>query len=508
MLAGGGVLATAKALTTEDVATGILAALEAVLAERPGLEGAVQAVMLGTTQFTNAVAERRQLAEVAAIRAALPAGKGLPPKVGWPGDLAACLGAHTYMVHGGTLYDGWPLADLDDREIDSIIRDLKVKQIGAVAIAAAFSPMNPGPELAIAERVQAAIPHMRVCLSHKIGRLGILERENAALLNASLLDFAERVVASFTDALRRRGLHCPFFISQNDGTLMEADFARQFPALTFASGPTNSLRGAAKLAGVEDAIVVDVGGTTSDIGVLKGGFPRESNTIVEVGGVRTNFRMPDLLTLALGGGSLVAEGGAQVGPRSLGHRLVREGLVFGGGVLTATDILVAAGRMRIGDPSGVRRIPPATVAAAAAKMREMLLQGVEKMQSSAAPLPIVLVGGGAALAEEPLADAGQVLAPKHSEVANAIGAAVAQVGAEEERLLAYDRIGRQQALEQVRTEAVRKAVRAGADPATVRVADVEETPIAYMADNMTRLRIKAVGEIGRLAALEPVQETV
>lgn len=506
MLAGGDVLATAKALTTEDVASGILAALEAVLAERSGLEGMVQAVMLGTTQFTNAVVERRRLAEVAAIRAALPAGRGLPPKVDWPEDLAACLGAHTYMIRGGTLYDGWPLADLDDREIDSIIGDLEAKGIGAVAVSAAFSPMNPAPELAIAARIEAALPHVRICLSHKIGRLGILERENAALLNASLLEFADRVVASFTDALRQRGLHCPFFISQNDGTLMEADFARQFPALTFASGPTNSLRGAAKLAGIEDAIVVDVGGTTTDIGVLKGGFPRESNTVIEVGGVRTNFRMPDLLTLALGGGSLVAEEGAQVGPRSLGHRLVQEGLVFGGSTLTATDILVAAGRMHIGDLAGVRHVSPATIDAATAKMREKLLAGVEKMQSSAAPVAIVLVGGGAALAEKPLADAGQVLAPEHSEVANAIGAAVAQIGAEEERLLAYDRIGRQQALAQVRTEAVRKAVRAGAAPATVRVADVEETPVAYMADGMTRLRIKAVGEIGRLAPL-PAQET-
>ena len=507
MLAGGEVLATAKVLTTEDVSSGILGALEVVLAERPGLERQVQAVMLGTTQFTNAVAERRQLAEVAAVRAALPSGRGLPPKVDWPEDIAACLGANTYLVKGGTLYDGWPLADIEDREIDSVIADLKAAKVRAVAVSAAFSPMNPASEIAIGERIQAAIPEMRISLSHKIGRLGILERENAALLNASLLDFADSVVASFTDALQRRGLGCPFFISQNDGTLMEADFARRFPALTFASGPTNSLRGAARLAGVKDAIVVDIGGTTSDIGALRGGFPRESSTHTEVGGVRTNFRMPDLLTLALGGGSLVHEGGVQVGPHSLGHKLVRDGLAFGGEAMTATDILVAAGRMRIGDPALVRHIAPKTIAAATGEMRRMLLAGVERMQSGSAELPIVLVGGGVALAAEPLADAGEILIPKHSEVANAIGAAVAQIGAEAERLLAYDRIGRQQALEQVRAEAMRKAVQAGADPATVRVADVEETSISYMADNMTRLRIKAVGEIGRLKTQRPAKET-
>ena len=507
MLVDGQVEATAKALTTDDVSSGILDALEAVLAARPGVEQAVRAVMLGTTQFTNAVVERRQLAEVAAIRAALPAGEGLPPKVGWPEDIAASLGANVYMVKGGTLYDGWPLAPLDDREIDSVIGDLKAKQVRAVAVAAAFSPMNPAPEAAIAERIRAAMPEVRVCLSHEMGRLGVLERENATLLNASLLDLADRVVASFGAALRRRGLNCPFFISQNDGTLMEASFARRFPALTFASGPTNSLRGAAKLAGVDDAIVVDVGGTTTDIGVLKGGFPRESNTIVEVGGVRTNFRMPDLLTLGLGGGSVVAEDGARVGPRSLGHRLVREGLAFGGKTLTATDIMVAAGRMGVGDAARTRGVPSATVAAALAQIKAMLLNGVEKMQPGGTAVPIVLVGGGAPLAAAPLAEVGQVLAPKHAEVANAIGAAVAQIGAEAERLLPYDRVGREAAMDQVRAEAIRKAVQSGAEPASVRVADVEETAIAYMDGNMTRLRIKVVGEIGQLTAPRMASET-
>ena len=100
-----------------------------------------------------------------------------------------------------------------------------------------------------------------------------MERENAAILNTTLLPFADRVVSSFLGALKKRQLHCPVYISQNDGTLMSADFVRSYPALTFASGPTNSLRGAYKLTGLKDAIVVDIGGTTSDIGVLQNGFP-------------------------------------------------------------------------------------------------------------------------------------------------------------------------------------------------------------------------------------------
>src|SRR5690606_7091816 len=127
-------------------------------------------------------------------------------------------------------------------------------------------------------------------------------------------------------------------LTQNDGTLMTADFAERFPVLTFASGPSNSVRGAAFLSGRRNALVLDVGGTTSDIGVLVDGFPRRSSLAVDVGGVRTTFRMPDVYSFGLGGGSIVTEEGdsVRVGPESVGYRLTREAWTFGGDTLTAT----------------------------------------------------------------------------------------------------------------------------------------------------------------------------
>jgi N-methylhydantoinase A/oxoprolinase/acetone carboxylase beta subunit len=101
--------------------------------------------------------------------------------------------------------------------------------------------------------------------------------------------------------------------------------AEQVQAMTFASGPTNSMRGAAFLTGVKDAIVIDIGGTTTDVGALQHGFPRQASTVVDVGGVRTNFRMPDVFSIGLGGGTRV-EGTAdaiKVGPKSVGYRLAR-----------------------------------------------------------------------------------------------------------------------------------------------------------------------------------------
>ena len=495
LLDGDAVIASTKALTSADVLTGIMEALEAVLSEHPGREGSIEAVMLGTTQFTNAVIERRELSEVAAVRIGKPSGVGLPPKVGWPNDIARCLGDNVYMLQGGYLYDGWRLAELDDREIDTVVEDLVRRRVEAVAISSAFSPMNPEPELEVGRRVSAALPNAHVTLSHRIGRLGLLERENAALLNTSLLSFADSVVTSFVGAIRSRGLDCRFFVSQNDGTLMDAAFARHFPALTFASGPTNSLRGACRLTGLDNAVVVDIGGTTSDVGILRDGFPRESNVVIEVGGVRTNFRMPDILSIGLGGGSLVEPDGSSIGPRSVGHRLVEEGLVFGGNTLTATDIVVAGGHAAIGDASRVAHLDPDTVSAATRRITSMLNLGMERMKPSSDPLPVVLVGGGAILVTEKLATASEMLRPEHAGVANAIGAAIAQIGGETERLVSYDKVPRKDAIQAVTEEAGRLAVAAGADGATLRVADMEETAIAYMADSTTRLRVKVVGEI-------------
>lgn len=498
LLSGSDVVASTKALTTADVLGGVTNALDTVLEDGSLHDSDIEAVMIGTTQFTNAVVERRELSQVAAVRIGLPSGGGLPPMADWPDDIASVLGRHTYMIHGGTLYDGWPLADLRDDEIDAVIADIKAKRLTAVMVSAAFSPMNAEPERIVAQRIAAAIPGIRVTQSHTMGRLGLMERENAALLNTALLGFANRVVGAFKSALAKRGLTCPMYISQNDGTLMNADFVKQFPALTFASGPTNSLRGASKLTGLSDAIVVDIGGTTSDIGVLQDGFPRESNVVINVGGVRTNFRMPDIMAVGLGGGSIVADGGRKMGPQSVGHKLVTEGLVFGGKTLTATDIVVAAGGADVGDAAKVAGLDASTVQAGINTIHRMLDQNIEMMKPNSDPVPVILVGGGALLVTGNLKAASKLYRPENAGVANAIGAAIAQIGGETERLLSYRETPREEAIKLVTAEATAKTVAAGADAATMRVADIEETVIPYMGEGSTRLRIKVVGDIAAL----------
>ena len=115
------------------------------------------------------------------------------------------------------------------------------------------------------------------------------------------------------DSLAAHQLRPITFFAQNDGTLMGLDQALRYPVLTIGSGPANSVRGAAFLTGTGDSLVADVGGTSTDVGVLVNGFPRESSQGVEIGGIRTNFRMPDLVTIALGGGTVVSAGNRACG---------------------------------------------------------------------------------------------------------------------------------------------------------------------------------------------------
>jgi N-methylhydantoinase A/oxoprolinase/acetone carboxylase beta subunit len=305
------------------------------------------------------------------------------------------------------------------------------------------------------------------------------------------------VVGSFRNALQSLQIAAPFFISQNDGTLMSADYVEQYPVLTFASGPTNSMRGAALLSGLGDAIVADIGGTTTDVGVLTQRFPRESAVAVDIGGVRTNFRMPDILSVGLGGGSVVRRNGSRVtvGPDSVGYELTQRALVFGGDEVTATDIAVAAGHARIGDPGRVSHLEAGFVESAVLEIHRHVEDAIDRMKTSSQPVPVVLVGGGGILIKRSLRGTTNVVVPELSGVANAMGAAMAQVSGESDRLFSYEAIGRDKALADAKAEATSKAVAAGAKAGTLSIVDVEEVPIAYMPGGTVRVRVKVIGDL-------------
>lgn len=490
------VLASVKAPTSEDVTGGIVSALGALMRQAGVDPDGIAAVAIGTTHFTNAVVQARGLAPTAAIRLGLPAAAGVPPLTAWPAHLVQAIGGHTWMCHGGHEFDGRKISDLDEAELRRVAQEIGELGITSAAITSIFSPLTAEMETRAAAILQEQLPDLRVSLSHEIGRIGLLERENATIMNASLLPVAEQITAAFAEGLHSTGLNAPLYLSQNDGTLMDAEFVSRYPVATFAAGPTNSMRGAALLSGLTDCVVVDVGGTTTDVGAVVGGFPRPATTEVDIGGVRTNFRMPDVVSVGIGGGSLVELGEKpQVGPRSTGYRVLQEALVFGGTQLTATDIAVAGGLADIGDASAVAHLDRRLVALALDDIHRRVAALADSMRTSSADVPMVLVGGGSVLLPDRIAGFETVIRPEEYAVANAIGAAIAQVSGEIDRIYSGDQTSRELMLGEAREEAIAQAVAAGADPDTVSVVEIDELPIAYLPGNAVRVRVKAVGDL-------------
>jgi N-methylhydantoinase A/oxoprolinase/acetone carboxylase beta subunit len=493
LLEDGRVVHAVKTPTTEDVTSGIVAALDALRRHPQVAAGKIDGVVIGTTHFINAVVQRRHLAKIAAVRIGMPAAASLPPFCDWPKDLAALVTGEIFMLEGGHDYDGREIMPFDETAMRMAARRIGDKGVTSAGIASIFSPLDPSHEERAAEILRQECPGVAVTLSHKLGRIGLLERENAALLNATLGDLAKVTIDGFEAAIAESQIDAPLYITQNDGTVMPAEAAMALPVMSFASGATNSMRGAAFLSGLKDAMVVDVGGTSSDVGQLRNGFPREANSVVEVGGVRTLFRMPDLYSIGLGGGSIVNREPLSIGPQSVGYRLTREALVFGGTTVTATDAAVKAGIAEIGDASRLAKLPREVADGVLGLARDMLEDATDRMKTEAGDVTLIAVGGGAFLVPDRLAGIGEVIRVPHGDCANAVGAAVAQVSGETDQI--YRDMTRAEAIAAAEAQAVARAHSAGADPATIATIEIEDMPLAYLPGNALRVRVRVAGEM-------------
>jgi len=493
LLEDGRVVHSVKTPTTEDVTDGIVAALD-LLRSHPAVgQGPIDAVVIGTTHFVNAVVQRRGLSRIAAIRLGLPTGASLPPFCDWPPDLAGLVEGAVFMLRGGHDYDGREIMPLDEDGLRQAARAIRDSGLRAVAIAAVFSPLDPSHEERACAIVRAECPQAAITLSHELGRIGLLERENAALLNAALSDLADATIAGLRAAIAAGGITAPLYLTQNDGTVMSAEAAAHLPVMSFAAGATNSMRGAAFLSGLAEAMVVDVGGTSTDVGQLRHGFPREANSVVAIGEVRTLFRMPDLLSIALGGGSIVEAAPLRLGPASVGYRLTREALVFGGDTLTASDAAVRAGVVAIGDPAKVAQMPRTLAETVLDRARALIEDAIDRMKTEAGAVPLIAVGGGAFLVPDRLAGVSQVIRVPHGDCANAVGAAIAQISGETDQV--YREMSRDDAIAAAEAQAIARAVAAGADPASLATVDVEDMPLAYLPGNALRVRVRVAGEL-------------
>ncbi|CZR52674.1 related to D-amino acid hydantoin hydrolase (hydantoinase) [Phialocephala subalpina] len=503
---GRGIIAWHKASTTGNPSDGINNAITAMFASSKINPEEVASVTIGTTHFINAVVEQdsARLAKVAIIRLCGPFSKGVPPCIDWPVKLRNLIRGYYCLVDGGLEVDGNLISDINEEQILRETEIIKSKGIKSIVIAGIFSPVDVlyRQEERAASILKTIYPEASIVLSKDVANLGFLERENAAILNASILPFARKTIASFQHAISRLSLKCPVFITQNDGTILLASQAANLPIRTFSSGPTNSMRGAAVLTQneiKESMMVVDIGGTTTDVGLLlANGFPRQAAAFSEISGVRTNFSYPDVRSIGLGGGSIVRkseDGSLTIGPDSVGYLLPEKAIVFGGDVVTATDYTVLADeKSEIGERTLVVKAGlDGNVGAFKAEAKRMLERAIDNMKTSAADIPVLLVGGGAIIAPDELKGASKVIKPEWSGVANAIGAATARVSGVVDTIESTEVKSAKEVMGVVSERARKRAVENGAREETVRVVEMDHLPLQYIA-NKSRFIVKAVGD--------------
>ncbi|KAB8295723.1 hypothetical protein EYC80_008548 [Monilinia laxa] len=495
------ILAWHKTPTTPDIQDGVEQAITAVIKSAQISKDSIDFIKIGTTQFVNAVLEQNatKLDKVAVIRLCGPYSRGSPPFVGFPHSLRRLMEGHYGYVDGGLQVDGTSISEVNIKQLQEQASIIRSKSISSVVVIGIYSPSNPAQEK-FARRILAEElgPDYDISCSHTIGRMGFLERENASILNASLRRFARHVIAGFAHAVHDIG-NASLYITLNDGTLSKASIAAEHPVRCFSSGPTNSARGAALLAkneymdleGDSEVLVVDVGGTTTDIcALLKSGYPRQSAAFVKIAGVRTNFTIPDVYSIALGGGSLIRttkSGKTTVGPDSVGPRLQNESIAFGGQTLTATDLVVSNERTQI-ISDGLR-------ANGHLEIQRALEDAIDQVKTKQGYARVILVGGGSIIVGTDIAGVGEVIRPKYLEVANAVGAAIGKISGHVDTVVIPGERTIEEEIEEAKLLAIQRCVAAGGDKKTIEVVEVDTLPINYVTNGSTQLVVRVVGDL-------------
>ncbi len=310
------VLAKAKSLTTRhDLSIGIGLAARAALEGSKAKPEDIAMVSVSTTLATNALVEGQ------GGRAALIF-IGFDPGDLGRGGLAAALGDDPVAsITGGHDPSGHQAKPLDTTALSDAINALG-PGVEAFAVVARFGSRNPAHEIAARDLILSRSSAPVTCGHELSARLNGPKRALTCLLNARLVGMISDLITATTQVMQEAGLgHAPLMLVRGDGALVSAEFARTRPIETILSGPAASLVGARALTGADHALVSDIGGTTTDIALLRNGQPQLSPTGATVGGFETMVEAVDMATHGLGGDSEVTvldsglTGGVTLGPR-------------------------------------------------------------------------------------------------------------------------------------------------------------------------------------------------
>jgi N-methylhydantoinase A/oxoprolinase/acetone carboxylase beta subunit len=314
---GNRILGKAKALTSRhDLAVGIGQAVDAALAAAGVSAAEVALVSLSTTLATNALVEG-QGSRVALVFIGFDAGD-----LARGGLTEALKGDPVLHLAGGHTHAGTEAVALDMAALGRGVQALG-DEVSGFAVAASFATRNPAHEIAARDLIRRVTGRPVTCSHELSANLNGPKRALTAVLNARLIAMIDRLVAACERHLAAVGIDAPLMVVRGDGALISAAMVRERPIETILSGPAASIVGARWLTGASDALVSDIGGTTTDVALLRDGLPGIDPEGARVGGFRTMVEAVAMRTTGLGGDSevhLVTEGlkgGLRLGPRRL-----------------------------------------------------------------------------------------------------------------------------------------------------------------------------------------------
>ncbi|MCD8351892.1 MAG: hydantoinase/oxoprolinase family protein [Planctomycetaceae bacterium] len=486
------ILAKAKTLTTpHDLVLGIQACLDSLHFE--DAEPHIDLVCLSTTLATNAIVEGRGCRAGLVLIGRVPDGT---------------LPVDEYeFLNGRFTIKGTVVEPLEEREVVAALDRMRGKY-EALAVSGYASVRNPAHEQMVGclARDRLGIP---VVHGHEVTMaLGYYERTVTAVLNARLIPIIQHLIAAVSQVLEAKNIQAPIMVVKGDGSLMQASYALERPVDTILSGPAASVIGGAYLSGHDNAMIVDIGGTTTDIAHIRNGRTRINEDGATVAGWRTRVRAADICTFGLGGDSAIRvedNGSIEVGP----HKVTPYCRSHAGEPqrgFTPTDVLHILGEYMEWDVAEAIRgalgcgndadvaVDPAPFASLAhqavmEKLNHCLLEGLRLEEST--PQAIVGIGAPSAHWMRKIENLSAIplCIPEHAEVANAVGAAAGGIFEQSQVLVRRDRIGDQyivhstrerldfpdlatakKTAERLAAELAREcAVKAGADHPDVRI---------------------------------------
>jgi N-methylhydantoinase A/oxoprolinase/acetone carboxylase beta subunit len=404
--------------------------------------GTIRRAVLSTTLTTNAIAE----AKLARTGVVVSAGPGIDPA-------GFRIGSHYHCVSGSIDHRGREIQPLREQEIEQIARRFLDEDVRQVGVVSKFSVRNPKHELMMAEIFRSSCDH--IVMGHRISAsLNFPRRIATAWLNAAVQPIHKRFFQAVKDSLKEKGLEIPIFVLKADGGTMSLEATIEVPGQTILSGPAASVMGALPFASAtEDTLVLDIGGTTTDMAVLVRRVPLFEPLGARIGGHRTLIRALKTRSIALGGDSAVkvVDGELLIGPERNGPAMA-----YGGPSPTPTDALFVLGRAQNGDAQAsrlgfqtianqlgiaieeaARRVFDSSCEKIISAAREMIdginsrpVYTVKELLSSykVEPVEILVLGGPAPFFASRLAQLTELPASAVPQwhVANAIGAAMAR----------------------------------------------------------------------------------